>query len=355
MVYLHQALRTPLGKPGGIYRDTLPEALMAQVLKEIQARSGSYAEEILVANAFGTGGNMGRYAALLAGYPQDIPATTLDSQCSGGMKSLELGYALIRSGQRHSVLCGGLESQSLAPEKKYAARDPRGAGQTYTTAVFSPDQQGSLSDAAERCAQGISKAAMWEWVQLSQERAHAATPLLAPYLCPLVPGETDPPFRPDRRPEKFSSAVPIDRSVTAHFRDGAAGILLSSEKGGAIARVLACISIGNDPNRAPEGVISAAEAVLRKAGLQPADIGVFEVSESYALIPLLFQQHFTLSSEKINVLGGTLAYGHPYGASGAVQAVHLCAAMQIQGCRYGLGVIPGAGGVASAIVLENVI
>jgi acetyl-CoA C-acetyltransferase len=353
MVYLHQALRTSLGKAGGIYKDVLPEALMAMVLKEMHERSGLYAEEILLGNAFGTGGNMARYAALLAAYPDDIPATTVDTQCSSGLKSLELGYAVIKAGLRNSVICGGLESISLAPEKRYAGRDPRGPGQPYTVAQFSPFQDGSLQEAAERCAVGMGKESMWEWAQLSQQRAAAALPILSPYI--VKDGHSDPPFRPDLQPQKYSSEKNIDRTVTAHFRDGAAGVFLSARKEGALARIHTCLSIGNDPNWAPEGAILATRAVLREAQLQVEDIDLFEVSESYALIPLRFERQLNVPREKINILGGTLAYGHPYGASGAVQMVHLCAAMQWRNARYGLCVIPGAGGIASAMILENVI
>ncbi len=355
MVYLHQALRTPLGKAGGIYRDTLPEVLMAHLMKEIHRRSGYYAEEVLLGNAFGTGGNMARYATLLAGYPQEIPATTVDSQCSSGMKSIELGYALLLAGQRRTVLCGGLESSSLAPEKRYAARDPRGPGEVYKIATFSPDQDGSLADAAERCAGGLPKSALWDWAKKSQQQAHAAGPLLEDYLHPLEAGQADPEFRPDFSPERYSSARYIDRTVSAHFRDGAAGVLLSTEREGALSRILACTSAGNDPNRAPEGVVAAMEGVLRMAGLGIEDIDLFEISESYAPIPFIAQAHFGINTAQINVFGGTLAYGHPYGASGTVQVIHLCAALKHFRARYGLSVIPGAGGVASAILLEHVI
>jgi acetyl-CoA C-acetyltransferase len=347
MVYIHQAIRVPNGKVGGIYKRTPPENLMAHLMKNLP----ELPEEIILSTTVGTGGNMARFAALKAGYPIEIPASTLDAQCIGGMKSIEMGFALIASGLRKSVLVGGMESVSLAPIRMYSEKDPRHTGKPYSQAVFSPDGETSLFPAAERCAKDIDKENMWRWFKRSHLLASQSGTVLGPYLYPLEPEHTDLPFRPEIQLEAYSTTKKIDRTTTAPPADGAAVLYLSSEPKGALARIHTVKTIGTDPAFAPLGVRKAIQFLKS----DPAKIDLFEISESFALIPEIFCKDTGIDESRVNVLGGTLAYGHPFGASGAIQVLHLLAALKGRNKRWGLTAIPGAGGLASALILENVI
>lgn len=357
-MYIQQALRLPVGKAGGIYKDTIPEALMAALLQEIRARTGTLPDELLLANAFGTGGNMGRYASLLAGYPEEIPVTTIDSQCSGGLRAVELACALIRSGNAERVVAGGMESRSMAPLKAYRDGDPRKKEPYYTKAVFAPGEPITLLEAAENTARkhAVSKVEMLHWTRESHRKA--ADPeiqaLLSGFIYRLAPEHRDQSVRPGTDFTVLSTGQLIDRTVSAHYNDGAAAVLLGSSPENALARVIATYTTGWNPRFAPEAVLPAAAGVLKKGGFTADDIDIFEVNESFSLLPAIFAKEFSIPPERINVLGGNLAYGHPFGASGTINLIHLVAALKGKNARRGLVVLPAAGGLATAMIIENV-
>lgn len=367
-MYIHQALRLPTGKANGIYKDSIPEALMVAVLKEMQARSGVLPDELILANAFGTGGNMGRYASLLAGFPEEIPVTTIDSQCSGGLRAIELSCAVISSGNAERVIAGGMESHSMAPLKSYREGDPRKKGPYYTTAAFAPGEpavdesaaggQDTLLKAAENTAlkHRIPKAEMLRWTQDSHRKA--ADPevqnLLSRFIHRLAPQHRDQSIRSGTNFSTLSTAELIDRTVSAHYNDGAAAVMLENRPENALAKIVATYTTGWDPRFAPEAVLPAAAGVLKKAGLTADDIDIFEVNESFSLIPAIFAKEFNVRPDRINVLGGNLAYGHPFGASGTINLIHLVAALKWKNAKCGLVVLPAAGGLATAMIIENV-
>lgn len=367
-MYIQQALRLPVGKAHGIYKDTIPEALMAALLQEMQARAGVLPDELILANAFGTGGNMGRYASLLAGFPEAIPATTIDSQCSGGLRAVELACALIRSGNAERVMAGGMESRSMAPVKSYRDGDPRKNGPYYTTAVFAPGEPAAnepaagapvtLLEAAKNTAlkHAVSKTEMLRWTQESHRKA--ADPeiqeLLSRFIHRLSPGHRDQSVRPGTDFTPLSTAELIDRTVSAHYNDGAAAVMLGSSPEDALARITATYTTGWDPRFAPEAILPATAGVLKRGGFTAKDIDIFEVNESFSLLSAIFAKEFNVAPERINVLGGNLAYGHPFGASGTINLIHLVAALKWKNARRGLVVLPAAGGLATAMIIENV-
>ncbi len=361
MVFIYDALRVPIGKANGIYKNILPERLFADILQAFILRNPSlFPEEIIVANAFGTGGNMGRYAALLAGELQDISVTTIDSQCSGGLKAVEMSMNAILSQQCKVVAAGGMESSSLAPYRSYKKHDAR-FNETepfYSTATFAPGPKVTLLDAAKNVAHKyhVSKADMLEWAENSHKKALTAKTVLGPFLLQSSDLFYDQSIRTDTNLTRFVTSDLIDRTVSAHYNDGAAAVLLGSEGLGLpLAKILHSASVGWNPSFAPEGVIAATEKVLSKTALQISDIDFFEINESFALIPLIFAQHFGMDKKRINVLGGNLAYGHPFGASGTINLIHLIAALKDKGAKRGLVVLPAAGGLATAMIIENVI
>lgn len=364
MVFIYDALRLPIGKANGIYKDVIPEVLMAAVLKELTARNKTTPQEIILSNAFGTGGNMGRYAALEAGLPESIPVTTIDFQCAGGLKAVELAGSLIKAGDAEAVIAGGMESRSMAPFKAYKGHDPRfqKTQPFYSIAKFSPKQtfDFTLLKAAENVAikYQLTKTEMIKWTQKSHQKASmkSSKDALEPYLFKLKETDTDQSIKPETNFESLSSSQFIDRTVSAHYNDGAAAVFLGNEfiSRKPLAKILGCFSIGNNPDYAPDAVISATKGLLSKTDLDLSAIDYFEVNESFSIIPLIFAKTFGVVEEKINVLGGNLAYGHPFGASGTINLIHLIATLKQKNAKRGLVVLPAAGGLSTAMIIENV-
>ena len=357
----------PIGKANGIYKNIIPENLAAFLLRKIVERNDlSYQEidEVILANAFGTGGNMARYAALSAGLSENIPALTIDSQCSGGLRAVEIGNALLKSIHANFVIVGGMESQSLSPKKAYQSHDERfdSSSPYYSTARFSPGQSGAfpLLDAAERVAlkYGILKEDMVKWAIESHQKAFWAEEqgLIISFIEKMDKSHRDQSIRPELDLFRLATNKLIDRTVSAHYNDAAACILLGKEndKLKPLARIIATASVGYNPDFAPEGVIYATKKLFENTDLKLSDVDLFEINESFALIPLIFAKVFGVEDSKINALGGNLAYGHPFGASGTINLIHLIAALQSKKLKYGLVVIPAAGGQATAVLIENV-
>jgi acetyl-CoA C-acetyltransferase len=357
----------PIGKANGIYKNILPENLASFLIQKLLIRnnlSNNEIEEVILANAFGTGGNMARYASLSSGLDESISAFTIDSQCSGGLKSVELGASLIKSAARKLLISGGMESKSLAPKKAYQSNDERFDihKEFFATAKFSPNQVGDfpLLEAAKNVAlkYGITKEEMLIWANNSHKKASFAheNRILEPFIEKLDETHKDQSIRPGIDLARLTTTDLIDRTVSAHYNDASACILLgnSHPKLTSIARVIASTSVGIHPDFAPEGVIFATKKLFESSGIKIEEVDLFEINESFALIPLIFAKVFGVEKSKINVLGGNLAYGHPFGASGAISLIHLIASLKCKKLKYGLVVIPAAGGQATAVLIENI-
>lgn len=366
-VYIYDAVRVPIGKANGIYKNILPENLAAFLIKKLHGRNGieqQEVDEVILANAFGTGGNMARYAALSAGLPNSISAFTIDSQCSGGLKSVELAFALLNSVSHKMVIAGGMESKSLVPKKGYQINDERfdENKEFYTTAKFSPDQHGDfpLLEAANNVAKKyeITKEEMLTWAEASHQKAFFARErrILEPFVEKIIDNHIDQSIRPEADLYRLSTADLIDRTVSAHYNDAAACVLIGKKhyRLKPIAKIIATASMGLSPEFAPEGVIFATEKLFKSSKIRIDQVELFEINESFALIPLIFAKVFEIDTSKINVLGGNLAYGHPFGASGVINLIHLIASLKFKNLKYGLVVIPAAGGQATAVLVENI-
>ena len=362
LTFIFDALRLPIGKANGIYKNTIPEDLAAFLLVEILKRNslrGDEIEEVIMSNAFGTGGNMARYASFKAGIPETIPAFTVDFQCAGGLKVIEIAQAILS--KKNLILAGGMESKSLAPKKAYQVNDERNTSESgiYVTAKFSPNQSADfpLIDAAERVVlkYEISKNEMMKWAENSHLKAIDArkSGILDSFLVKISDTDFDQSIKSGINLQKHCTPDLIDRTVSAHFNDGAACVLMGKENSNLIpkAKILAIESIGYDPEYAPEGVIPVVKLLLKNANISLNEIDLFEINESFALIPLIFAKEFGVEKNKINVLGGNLAYGHPFGASGTINLIHLLAALNPK--QKGIVAIPAAGGLATAMLIEK--
>lgn len=368
MSFIIEGLRVPTGKAYGYYKSTMPEILAAHLLKEFRQRYPfleQELDEVIMGNAIGTGGNMARYESLAAGFSVQIPATTVDMQCGSSQKAILMGDSQIKSRQSKCVLVGGMESNSLSPKRQYQPRDPRFVDENtfYTRASFAPENDIDLKESAENLAHKyqISKDEMLDWTLRSHELATKAD--LSSVILPFGDKVIDQTLRRNlsfEQLQKTQSDCLIDHTNTAHLHDGAGAMLLASkeicEKYNLKAKAKICESVivGGLPQLSPMGAIWAAEALLKKTNLTLNDIDLIEVNESFAVKPLAFMKHFGISAEKLNIFGGNLAFGHPFGASGTINLLHLISALEQKNKKRGLFTAGIAGGLGCAILVERV-
>lgn len=380
-VYIAGGGRTPIGKTGGILKDLLPEQLAAGVLNEIIKRNGiadTDIDQVILGNVIGTGGNIARVSVLQAGWDYSIPAVTIDSQCGSGLTALSLAAGQIMSGQADLVIAGGAESTSLAPSRRFNARDPRFEGDDvfYERAPFSTANIGDpdMGEGAERLAglMGISRKEMDLLALESHQRASNCRNegILQDVILPLeINGETvsgDECIRPgmnlkllERMPPVFVKGGSVTAGNTCLKHDGAAMVLLASEKAvekyglkpdAHITEMAAC---GCDPNIFPLSPVFAIRSLLKKADINLENIDALEINEAFAVKVIACCKELGLSPEKTNILGGALAYGHPYGASGAIIVLHLLKALKKTDGKLGIAAIGAVGGMGTAMLLER--
>lgn len=379
--YIIGGVRTPIGKTGGILRDFLPEQLAAAVLNETIARHGvspSDIDQVILGNAVGPGGNIARVSVLEAGWPYHIPALTVDLQCGSGLSAVNLAVSQILSGQAEIVIAGGVESTSMAPRRQFNSADPRFEGETvyYEQAPFSPPAVGNpdVGAAAEYLAEqlAISRGDMDVLALESHQRACLAREqgLLTDMVIPLcVQGkriEADECIREnmshrllERMKPAFLAGGRITAGNTCLKHDGAAVVLLASQA--AVEKyaltpqaiIAGTASCGCDPNVFPLGPVYVIRKLLEKTGLPLAAIDRMEINEAFAVKILACCRELGFSLNKTNTLGGALAYGHPYGASGAIILLHLIKALQHAEGRFGIAAIGAVGGMGVATLIER--
>lgn len=377
-VFIAAGLRTPIAHRGGALAHVLPEELGARVIRAMLRRLGLGGEVlsgVLAGNAVGTGGNIARLMVLRAGLPEEVPSCTVDMQCASAAAAISLAAAKIASGQGECFLAGGMESASLQPLRVYDARDPRRAlvpDGVYRTAQFSPDElaEDAMLRGAERVMQQekVTRAELDAAVLRSHRMAAAAwrEGLLGDVVLPLPECARDTGIRPhltqrllDRLPPHFGPGTLLNAGNACAIQDGAAFLLLASDaflhrqRWKPLARLVATASRGGNPQESPRGAMRTADFLLAQQGLHYEDLAAIEFNEAFAVIDVLFARAHGDCLARYNRLGGALAYGHPYGASGAVLALHLLQSLRQTGGGLGLLSIAGAGGMGEAILLER--
>lgn len=375
-VYVLDALRTPLAAKRGGLRHVRPESFGAKLLQELCKRHGiRRVDGILGGNAVGTGGNITRLMMLMAGLPESIPAYTVDMQCASGAAALSTGYAHLACGLWESCIAGGLESISLQPLRRYNPEDerygkmPDGA---YDTAQFSPMELSpkAMLHGAERVAQaeGISREELDRWALRSHQRAACAqaSGILEDAIVAIGPCRADEGIHASiherllrRMPPLLGPGTVTTAGNACRTNDGAAFALLVSAKWlkshpSALpkARILGTATMGGNPLESPRGAMNTGDLLLKQQGISYEELDAIEFNEAFAVIDALFERHHPELIDRYNRLGGALAYGHPYGASGAVLLVHLLHSLDPAGGK-GLLSIAGAGGMGTAILLET--
>ncbi len=385
-----EAVRTPIGKgrASGALAGVHPVELLAHTLRTLIGRAG--VDPALVDDVIGgcvdqvgeQAMNTTRYAWLSAGFPDSVPATTVDRQCGSSQQAVHFAAQGVISGAHDLVVACGVESMSRVPmwSNVPPGADPFGPG----IAARYPDGLVPQGISAELIAAkwSITRERMDAFATTSHQRAAAAhrdgrfAAELAPIRTDAGLVATDESVRPGTTPEVLAGLRPafedpgfaarfpqIDWSVTAGnsspVNDGASAVLITSSETAARlglrprARLHSFAVTGSDPVMMLDGVIPATAKVLRRAGLQLADIDLFEVNEAFAAVVLAWLQDTGADPARLNVNGGAIALGHPLGASGTRLMSTLVNAMEQRGARYALQTMCEAGGLANATILES--
>lgn len=375
-VFILGGLRSHIGLKNGIFQFVQPESLGASVLKHlIEKYEIDKIDEIICGNAVGTGGNIARLMTLTAGVSNEVPAFTVDMQCASAMMSIDIAFSKIKSGQCDLIIAGGFESSSLQPMRTYHKNDKRYdiKNPNYTVAQFSPDDnsENSMLEGAERVAKlyQIKKTELDFWVKESHKRAKKAREdkVLEDIIHPIDNNTYDEGIR-DKMSQRLLDRVPpilgketiTNAANSCLINDGASFIILCSKKyientkKKPKAKIVNACTIGTDANLSPTSAIKAMEKILEMEKINYIDISAVEFNEAFAVIDVLFQRKYPELIDRYNVFGGALAYGHPYGASGSIIALHLLKALEKTNGRYGICSIAAAGGLGSALLIERV-
>lgn len=375
---LVMARRTPVGKVGGMFSTLEPEQLLAPLIRHLVTEAQLTPEsidDVIIGNTVGPGGNIARKSVLEADLPVTVPGVTVDRQCGSGLEAIVMAARLIQSGAGEIYLAGGVESASRAPWRMLRPHTPMGAPTLYTRAPFTPLAFGDpdMGPAAENVANryGISREAQDRYALASHLKAvHAIqTGRFAAERVPLqVSGcliaEDECP-RPDTSLRKLQNLPPVFRdngTVTAGnacpISDGAALALMMSRDRceqlnlTPVLRFVDALATGVEPLYPGIGPVPAVQKLLHRQRLSADDIDIVEFNEAFASQVLASLQELRIPLGKVNLGGGALALGHPYGASGAILMTRLCAEMRQSPYRRGLATLGIGGGMGLAVLME---
>ena len=356
------ALRTPICRANGQLRHLRAPDLLAPVIRSLIESAGidpAGVNDVIMGNAVGGGGNVARFAALQAGLPVTVPGLTVDRQCGSGLDAIALAARLVGAGGDPLYVAGGVESISTAPAR--ANRTDDGGLDFYSRATFVPTVFGDpdMGVAAENVARafGISRERQDEYALRSHRRAleAAAAGKLAREIVPLENAGTivdaDDGPKPSLRASlmsRFPAVFVPDGTVTAanscFDADAAAAVVITSlkrarEMGAADGLlVLGCETTGVHPELLGIGAAHAAEQLLAQHGVAATDVDLIEFNEAFASQTIACLDHLGIDPGKANTEGGALAFGHGYGASGAVLVTRLLT--QARGVSENSGVAP---------------
>ena len=373
-----EAVRTPVGKRGGGLSGVHPVDLTAHVLEALAARSGidpAVVDDVVWGCVSQVGEqtfDIARSGVLAAGWPETVTGVTLDRQCGSSQQSVHFAAAGLVAGQYDVVVAGGVESMSRVPMgSSVAGADPFGPRFAARYDGARPNQGVGAEMMAERW--GFSRADLDEYSVGSHEKAAAARAegrfvgQIAPVTTPDGVVSEDEGIRPGSSVASLAGLKTVfkpDGVITAgnasQISDGAAALLMTtSEKARElgltpIARVHTAVLAGADPVIMLTAPIPATQKALARSGLSIDDIGVFEVNEAFAPVPLAWLAELGADPKALNPDGGAIALGHPLGASGAVLMTRMVHHMRDNGIRYGLQTMCEGGGQANATILELV-
>ena len=374
------AVRTPSGKRNGIYKDIHPVDLASIPLRALVERNcldpGKVDDVILgcVMQTGEQGVNVARNAVLAAGFPEEVPGTTVDRQCGSGQQAAHFAAQGVMAGAYDIVIAGGVESMTRVPMGVTASQGP---GFPFGPRMLERYSHGLVPQgiSAEMIAEkwGVSRERLDSIAFDSHTRAARATDegrFENQIVAVEVDGESvtrDEGIRADPSMVALSALKPAfkpDGKITAgnssQISDGAAAILIMVEEKAEelgltpMARFHRFALAGTDPVMMLTGPIPATAKVLEKAGLAVKDIDLFEVNEAFASVIAAWLDETGANWDRVNVNGGAIALGHPLGCSGARLMTTLVHEMRHRNARWGLQAMCEGGGMANATLLELV-
>jgi acetyl-CoA acetyltransferase family protein len=388
---MHEAVivdvvRTPAGRRNGKLKDWHPTDLGAHVLKALQERNDldpSIVDDVVTGCVSQVGEqafNIGRSAVLAAGWPESVPATTVDRQCGSSQQAIHFAAQGVMAGAYDVVVALGVESMTRTPMGASAAGGelgmPFGPGvfKRYEDSGLPPQGIGADMIADEY---GLSRENLDAFSAQSQQRAAQASAegRFDREIVPVpieIDGEIemftqDEGIRPDTTLETLANLKPAfseDGKITAgnssQISDGAAAVLImSAEKAAELglkprARFTNFALAGTDPVTMLKGPIPVTEKIMDKAEITLDDIDLFEINEAFASVVLAWQKETGVSLDKVNVNGGAIALGHPLGCSGAKLMTTLVNELERSGGRYGFQAMCEGGGLANATIIERI-
>jgi acetyl-CoA C-acetyltransferase len=383
--------RTPIGKFGGGFRDLPAVELGAAAIREALSRAGLAGEQIdyvLMGQVLqaGAGQITARQAAVAAGVPKEVPAITINKVCLSGLNAVALADQLIRAGEIQIAVSGGMESMSQAPYLLPGARWGVRMGNAELVdsmiydglwSTFTDKHMGDSSDDVNQ-ELGIGRDVQDAWAARSHQRAHEGweNGRLSEETVPVevaqrkgepVVVSRDEGIRADTTEESLAKLKPVfkkDGTITAgnasQISDGGAAlVVMSPERAEALgAEPLAeVVAHGMSAERYPylhTVPALAMEAALKKAGMSANDLGLVEINEAFASVPLHSTKMLGVDEAIVNVNGGAVALGHPIGMSGARLVLTLAYEMRRRGVEYGGAALCGGGGQGDALIIRRI-
>ncbi|MFJ7830563.1 thiolase family protein [Peribacillus sp. NPDC097284] len=378
-VVIVEGIRTPVGRRNGVLWDFRPDELAGEVLRKLVEKAGidpAIVEDVIlgcVTQAGEQAGDIARVAALIAGYPIEVPGTTIDRQCGSSQQAVHFASQAILSGDMDVVVAGGVENMSRVP-----------MGFNYQGATTSQ----KYVDKYEVINQGLSAERIAEKWKITREECDAFSvesherairAQKEGYFDREIISVTgrDKEGNPidvtaDHGPragttvEVLSGLKPVFKEDglihagnSSQISDGAAALLLmersKAEELGLKPRfkVHTRVVVGSDPTLMLTGPIPATQKALEKSGLSIDDIDIFEVNEAFAPVPLAWLKETGADPQKLNPNGGAIALGHPLGGSGARLMVSMMHELERTGGRYGLQTMCEGHGMANATIIER--
>lgn len=394
-VYVIDAVRTPIGKYGGVLSAMRPDDLLAHVLKQLLQRNPNadpHAIEDVIAGAANQSGednrNVARMAALLAGLPVSVAGNTVNRLCASGLQAIMDAARTIRCGDAALMLAGGTESMSRAPFVMPKSNQAFGREATiYDTtlgwrfvnpALAEMYHPYTMGETAEHVARNwkISREAQDRFALQSQEKYAAALSAdkwkdeIVPISVPvgkkemkLVDTDEHPRLSTFDQLSKLKPAFAADGTVTAGnssgINDGAAALLLASADAvkqfnlQPMARIVSMAVAGVDPATMGIGPVPATQKALQRAGLSVDALDLIELNEAFASQSIACMQDLALDSSKVNINGGAIALGHPLGCSGVRISATLLHELKRSRLRYGLATMCVGVGQGAAVIYER--
>ena len=390
--FITAAVRTPIGRAGGVLADLRPDDLAAAAIRALVERGRipvDRIDDVILgcANQAGEDNrNVARMAALLAGLPVEVPGQTVNRLCGSGLQAAASAAHAVRAGEGDLFVAGGVESMTRAPQvtlksgRGWDRSPPVVADSTVGWRFVNPRMPAewtiSLGETAERVAHmyGLSRREQDEFGLESQRRAETAIRAdifadeIVPVSLPGPDGKTvakDEPPRPGLTIEALSKLEPafvkngtVTAGTSSGINDGAAALSVASAHAvedlglHPLARIVGTAVAGVDPSRMGLGPIPATRKALERAGISVAQLDVVELNEAFAAQAIACIRELALDPAKVNIYGGAIALGHPLGASGARILTTLVHALRRTGGRYGLATMCIGVGQGIAVIVE---